>query len=531
MFCSSHIRFDYLESSKEMYMKIVLTLCLPPLLLLTVLLAWQPALFAAPTAPGAVLYRVNTGGPQLPAADGSLPDWSADTNAAPSPYVTFPTDQGKIYTTTQVISLDPSVPPSAPMQLFQDERFDQPPGGPFPLATEMRWAFPVTTGLTVQVRLYLAEIYHNGPGLRLFDVEIDGVVPPVFDNLDVFTLTGSKYKGMMLSYLVVSDGVVNIDFRHVGTDNPSIKALEIVEGGGSLPTVAQPVADFQVLQDALPTPLDLAGVFTDVEDGSNLTLVVSDNSNPVLVTPNLTGNTLTLSYAAGQHGTATITVRATDTNGGAVNDSFAVTINGKPALAPVAAQTLNEGAPLNLTITATDPENDDLALTATGLPNGATFVDHNDKSGLVSWIPDFDATGSYSVTVTVADSHGQATSQVIAITVLNTNRPPTASTTGKQQVKEGETINVTVTASDPDADPLTLTATGLPTGAIFTDNKNGTATLVWATKVGDAGDYTVPITVKDALNATITQQITLKVDGNPGGADTNRKLFLPLVQR
>jgi cyclophilin family peptidyl-prolyl cis-trans isomerase len=57
-----------------------------------------------------------------------------------------------------------------------------------------------------------------------------------------------------------------------------------------------------------------------------LTYSVVGNTNPALVTPAIVGDRLSLQYAAGQTGTAIITVRATDRFGESVDTTFKVTV-------------------------------------------------------------------------------------------------------------------------------------------------------------------------------------------------------------
>jgi hypothetical protein len=107
--------------------------------------------------------------------------------------------------------------------VFASERWDP------PAAPEMQWAFLVPAGETVQVRLYFGDGFSgtNDPGERVFDVSIDGVV--VLDHYDIVADVGHKV-GVMKSFSVVSDGVVNIDFGHV-VENPMVNAIEIVTAG------------------------------------------------------------------------------------------------------------------------------------------------------------------------------------------------------------------------------------------------------------------------------------------------------------
>ena len=79
-----------------------------------------------------------------------------------------------------------------------------------------------------------------------------------------------------------------------------------------------------------------------------------------------------------------------------------------------------------------------------------------------------------------------------------TNQAPVLDPIGPQGGAEGETIAFTVTASDPDGTTPSLDATGLPSGATFTDNGNGTGLFSWATDFDDEGEYDVTFSASDA---------------------------------
>ncbi len=57
------------------------------------------------------------------------------------------------------------------------------------------------------------------------------------------------------------------------------------------------------------------------------------------------------------------------------------------------------------------------------------------------------------------------------------NREPIVSPIADQVVNEGALLTLPVSASDPDGDPITLTAANLPPGASFIDNGSGSGTL------------------------------------------------------
>jgi hypothetical protein len=84
-----------------------------------------------------------------------------------------------------------------------------------------------------------------------------------------------------------------------------------------------------------------------------------------------------------------------------------------------ASQTVAIGTPINCTITASDPElNQSLALTAGGLPAGATF---NPNTGAFAWTPSAVQTGIQTIAFTATDNGSPrlASSRELTITVNN----------------------------------------------------------------------------------------------------------------
>ena len=77
------------------------------------------------------------------------------------------------------------------------------------------------------------------------------------------------------------------------------------------------------------------------------------------------------------------------------------------------------------------------------------------------------------------------------------NRAPVLAPIGNQPVSEGQPVSVNLSATNPDGDTQTFSATGLPAFAILTDHGNNTATLDISPLSGDTGIYPVTITVTD----------------------------------
>jgi hypothetical protein len=184
------------------------------------------------------------------------------------------------------------------------------------------------------------------------DSDVDGNLDPasavvvsdpshggVVNNGDgTFTYTPAEnYNGLdTFDYQVCDtgqDGDGNTDFDDL-CDSATVNIA--VNGVNDAPIVAAPIPDVTVFQNAPDTVLDLSETFVDVDaatNGDSLTLSVT-NDNPALLTASIAGSILTLDYVADQLGTANITVRATDSGGAFVEDTFLVTVN-IPNNAPV----------------------------------------------------------------------------------------------------------------------------------------------------------------------------------------------------
>ena len=72
------------------------------------------------------------------------------------------------------------------------------------------------------------------------------------------------------------------------------------------------------------------------------------------------------------------------------------------------------------------------------------------------------------------------------------NRPPELAAIGNKSIEEGELLEFTVEASDPDDDALTFGAQPLPVGSTFIDE-----VFSWQPGYGQSGNYTVTFSVSD----------------------------------
>ena len=321
------------------------------------------------------------------------------------------------------------------------------------------------------------------------------------------------------------------------------------------PPTTSSISDFTVNEDVGFSFLDLNAVFEDIEDAdSALVYSIENNTNPGLfdaATINGSG-VLTLDYAADQNGTADITIRATDTGGLWIEESFTVTVN------PVNdAPVLIAGTVDNLTVI------EDSGLTSLGL-TGVTYSTGggSDESGqtlsysvtaipaasagdvfLVDGVtrvtpgvytlaeirgmqfrPADDWSGTTAFQFNVTDSGGTSNggtdsiSQFILITVDPVNDAPVFTSPASFSITENSTAVGTVTSTDVDGGAPQYTLVGAVDDGLFSiDANSGVLSFNTApdyespTDTGGDNVYNLTVQVTDGNGSIVSQAISVTV--------------------
>ena len=86
---------------------------------------------------------------------------------------------------------------------------------------------------------------------------------------------------------------------------------------------------------------------------------------------------------------------------------------------------------------------------------------------------------------------------------------PTVGQMSPQVVNEDETLRVDIPATDPNNDVLTLSADGLPQGAVLDSQAK---TLLWTPGFDQAGTYTIVLTATDPGGLTDREPVTVTVN-------------------
>jgi hypothetical protein len=207
----------------------------------------------------------------------------------------------------------------------------------------------------------------------------------------------------------------------------------------------------------------------------------------------------TFSYtSAGVH-----TVTATVSDGSLITSQTFVwtvsNVNRAPVIVPLADQTDLENTSVAVSVVATDPDQDTLTFSATGLPPGLTI---NASTGMITGTLLYTSAGSHVVTLTVNDGQGAANSATSAVfywTVTKVNRPPVLSVIPDRTDAENTAITLNVIAVDPDADDiLSYSAVGLPKGLSI----NPSSGLISGTlSFNSAGPHLVTVKVSDGTDS------------------------------
>ncbi len=110
----------------------------------------------------------------------------------------------------------------------------------------------------------------------------------------------------------------------------------------------------------------------------------------------------------------------------------------------------------------------------------------------------------------IVDYFFNTASPIVPEDGLTFNSPVLAEITDSN-VTELEILNIPVSATDPDGDPIVLSTAGLPAFGMFTDNGNGTGMLNFAPQIGDFGYYPIQVIASDPCAVPDTMLFTLTV--------------------
>jgi hypothetical protein len=203
--------------------------------------------------------------------------------------------------------------------------------------------------------------------------------------------------------------------------------------------------------------------------------------------------------------------------------------NPPPSLDPITNDSITEGYPYKILITATDPDGSiprlELDTSSAPLITTATFVDNGDGTGLFSFTPDAvhygDSVSYYDIFFWAFDAVIVDSSDVESFTlkVVGPNLKPSLGDHGPQTVDEGDSLVMTITVTDQNitSTPLEISIDTLLDSMYFIPSDADTAVFKFFPDYVMYSDSIVPVTFyadDGQLRDTLTFNITVEDAGN-----------------
>lgn len=216
-----------------------------------------------------------------------------------------------------------------------------------------------------------------------------------------------------------------------------------------------------------------------------------------------------IAWEVGPAGNYVIAVVADDANGGSEEQTWTlVVVDPSDNLAPyfISAPPLTGqvGVPWTYIAAASDPELGAVRYALTSGPDGLSV---DPQSGEVSWVPDSDAVGQVTVTITATDSLSASRSQrfVVAIADESGNLAPTIASAPITRIDSGEDYTYALDVVDGDDDTFSFELAVAPEGMAVSD----VGVITWSPQV--PGEYPVTVVARDGRGAEATQSWLLSV--------------------
>jgi hypothetical protein len=331
----------------------------------------------------------------------------------------------------------------------------------------------------------------------------------------------------------------------VADDGFGLLRINAVAGTNTAPTISN-IADRTVNQGVSTGAV--AFTVADAETAVGSLTVTGTSSNTTLV-PNANivfggsgaNRTVTVTPAAGQIGTATITVTVSDGSLSST-DTFVLTVsatgNTAPTISDIANRTVTQGTSTGaIAFTVGDAETAPASLTVTGtssnqtlVPNANVVIGGSGANRTITVTPAAGQVGTATITVSVSDGTLTTTDTFVLTVNAVANTAPTITNIVDQTTVSGTaTTAIAFTVGDAQTAPANLVVTGsssnptlVPTANIVFGGSGANRTVTITPAAGQVGTSTITVSVSDgSLTATDTFVLTVTAPANTAPTISN----------
>ncbi|NJL77654.1 MAG: tandem-95 repeat protein, partial [Richelia sp. SM2_1_7] len=346
------------------------------------------------------------------------------------------------------------------------------------------------------------------------------------------------------------------DFSTAGNYNVTFTATDDGDGTGlnATTTVSVPITVYNT--NRAPSIIDFENISVEKGETTEFTITAtdaeSDNLRFNLIREREAGFGIPefINFVDNLDGTALITVAPTNKDASGSysftlvveeirNDeetplytekTFNITVGGTndaPQIKYIGDKVAVIGEALKFDLIVGDNNQDNLTFDIQGNPTGATFIPKTQYGrATFEWTPTSSDIGSYPVTVKVTDSGNGNSDEIFSdeqtfnIVVRNNNTAPNLSPIPNLTLKEAETLELQLQATDTDGDTITYFATNFPENASLNPE---TGLLTWTPNYTQSGIYDSITIIATDGNKQSTQTFSIEVE------NTNRSpVIIPL---
>lgn len=209
-------------------------------------------------------------------------------------------------------------------------------------------------------------------------------------------------------------------------------------------------------------------------------------------------------------GITRITWTACDVNGNCDSVFHEVTVKRNKAPVVTAADTsMLEGEIITLQITASDPDGTVPVIFMDSCPVPYSFIDHHNGTATVEFRPGCTDHGIYEISIYGSDGI-DTVKDTFTLTIGDVNFDPVFDTTSYYIAWETKEFTATFRVFDCDGTIPEIRIKNCPHGASFSDNHDGTATLLWTPDADDNGYYLIVLEANDD-HITIKDTIIIEI--------------------